>query len=89
MIDQIFVSVKAHLAVTLIAPVALLFIMSILVLHLIAFGIEASSAVDAFELLLTCVRPLMQLQICQVLICLSTNILSIDEGGILIGKAIS
>ena len=66
MISQIFVSIEAPLAVILITPVALLFIMSILVLIPIAFGLEALSAVDAFEWLLTCMCPLMQLQICQV-----------------------
>ena len=63
---QVPVAVETHLAVMLVTSVPLFIVVPILVLDLISFRGEPSSAERTLERLLAGMRPLVKLQICQV-----------------------
>jgi len=63
----------------------LLIVVPILVLNLVAFRRKAACAVSTLEWLVTGMRPLMQLQISQVLKLLTTNLVTIHEGAVASG----
>ena len=85
MIGQLFVPIEANITIRLIATVPLLIIVPILVLNLVAFGRKAACAVSTLKWLVTGVRPLMQLQISQVLKLLTTYLVAIHEGAVASG----